>query len=153
MEVQMERPAKRRGPKRAEVVLSEEERVALEGWARRPSTANALASRARIVLACALGGSDVEVAARLGMRRNTVGGWRKRYLAGGIDGLLDEPRPGRPRTISDAQVEEVIVRTPRPRRRTPPTGRPARWPRRSACLRRRSRASGGRSPCSRTEWR
>jgi len=107
----MEREAKRRGPKRAEVVLSEEERVALEGWARRPSTANALASRARIVLACALGGSDVEVAARLGMSRNTVGRWRKRYLAGGIDGLLDEPRPGRPRTISDAQVEEVIVRT------------------------------------------
>ena len=107
----MERPGKRRGPKRAEVVLSEEERGALEAWARRPSTANALALRARIVLACAAGGSDVEVAARLGMSRNTVGRWRKRYLASGLDGLLDEPRPGRPRLISDAQIEEVIVRT------------------------------------------
>ena len=107
----MERPAKRRGPKRAEVVLSVEERSTLEGWTRRPSTANALAGRARIVLACAAGGSDVEVAARLGIHRHTVGKWRKRYLAGGVDGLLDEPRPGRPRSITDAQVEEVIVRT------------------------------------------
>src|SRR4051794_7771072 len=106
MEVQMQRPAKRRGPKRAEVVLSETERAALEGWTRRPSTANALASRARIVLACAAGGSDVEVAGRLGMNRNPVGKWRKRSLPDGIAGLLDEPRPGRPRSISDAQVEE-----------------------------------------------
>jgi transposase len=70
-----------------------------------------LASRARIVLACAEGGSDVQVGARLGVHRNTVGKWRQRYLADGLDGLLDEPRPGRPRTISDAQVEDVIVRT------------------------------------------
>jgi transposase len=107
----MEQSGKRRGPKRAEVTLGASEREALERWTRRATTANALAMRARIVLACADGGSDVEVAARLAVTRNTVGKWRKRYLADGLDGLLDEPRPGRPRTISDAQVEDVIVRT------------------------------------------
>jgi transposase len=107
----MEGAGKRRGRKRAEVVLSAEQRAALERWARRATTANALAMRARIVLACADGGADVAVAARLGVYRNTVGKWRQRYLAAGLDGLLDEPRPGRPRTISDAQVEEVVVRT------------------------------------------
>jgi len=111
MATRMERSGKRRGPKRAEVVLGDEQRAALERWARRATTANALAQRARIVLACADGGSDVEVAARLGLNRNTVGKWRTRYVAAGLDGLLDEPRPGRPRTISDAQVEEVVVRT------------------------------------------
>jgi transposase len=70
-----------------------------------------LASRARIVLGCAQGGTDVAVAAALGVDRNTVGKWRRRYLASGLDGLLDEPRPGRPRTISDVAVEQVIVRT------------------------------------------
>jgi transposase len=111
MTTQMEGAGRRRGRKRAEVVLSAEQRAALERWARRAMTANALAMRARIVLACADGGSDVAVAARLGLDRNTVGKWRQRYLAAGLDGLLDEPRPGRPRTISDAQVEEVVVRT------------------------------------------
>src|SRR5450432_1758806 len=111
METQMERSDRERGRPRAEVVLGAEEREALERWARRPTTANALASRARIVLACAAGGSDVEVGASLGASRNTVGKWRRRYLANGLEGLLDEPRPGAPRTISDAQVEEVIVRT------------------------------------------
>jgi transposase len=111
MHTQMKGSGKRRGPKRAEIVLSGEERAALEGWTRRATTANALACRARIVLAVADGGSDVDVAARLGFNRHTVGKWRKRYLADGLDGLLDEPRPGRPRLISDAQVEEVIVRT------------------------------------------
>jgi transposase len=111
MEAQMERSGRRRGAPRAEVVLDVDEREALERWARRPSTANALASRARIVLAVAAGGTDIAVAARLGASRQTVGKWRRRYLAHGLDGLLDEPRPGAPRTISDAQVEEVIVRT------------------------------------------
>jgi transposase len=111
MEAQMERSSERRGAPRAEVVLDVAEREALERWARRPTTANALASRARIVLAVAAGGTDVAVAARLGASRHTVGKWRRRYLADGLDGLLDEPRPGAPRTISDAQVEEVIART------------------------------------------
>jgi transposase len=111
MEAQMERSGRRRGAPRAEVVLDLAEREALERWARRPTTANALASRARIVLGCAAGGTDVAVGARLGVSRRTVGKWRRRYLADGLDGLLDEPRPGAPRTISDAQLEEVIVRT------------------------------------------
>jgi transposase len=111
METQMERSDRERGRPRAEVVLGAEEREALERWARRPTTANALASRARIVLAVAAGGTDVAVAARLGTTRHTVGKWRRRYLSDGLDGLLDEPRPGAPRTISDARVEEVIVRT------------------------------------------
>jgi transposase len=111
MEAQMESSGQSRGRPRAVVVLSADERAELERWTRRPTTANALASRARIVLACAAGGSDLEVAATLGFNRNTVGRWRRRYLADGLDGLVDEPRPGRPRTISDAAVEEVIVRT------------------------------------------
>jgi transposase len=111
MEAQMESSSRGRGRPRQNVVLSAAERAELERWARRPTTANGLASRARIVLACAAGGSDLAVAAALGADRNTVGKWRRRYLAQGLDGLADEPRPGRPRTISDAAVEEVIVRT------------------------------------------
>jgi transposase len=111
MEAQMKGSSRGRGRPRANVVLSAAEREELERWARRPSTSNALASRARMVLGCAAGASDGAVAEALGANRNTVGRWRRRYLAQGLDGLVDEPRPGRPRTISDAAVEEVIVRT------------------------------------------
>jgi transposase len=111
MEAQMEGSRQGRGRPREIVVLSAEEREELERWTRRPTTSNGLASRARIVLGCAQGDRDRAVAAALGVDRNTVGRWRRRYLARGLDGLLDEPRPGRPRTISDAAVEEVIVRT------------------------------------------
>ena len=108
----MERSSSRgRGRPRVEVVLSASERAELERWARRPKTSNALASRARMVLACADGASDLSIAASLGASRNTVGKWRRRYLERGLDGLVDEPRPGAPRTISDVQVEDVIVRT------------------------------------------
>ena len=92
-------------------MLSEDERRVLENWARRRSTAQGLAVRARIVLASAEGGSNLAVAARLGVNRSTVTKWRARFLAARLDGLSDEPRPGVPRTISDAQVEEVVVRT------------------------------------------
>ena len=85
-------------------MLSEDERRRLKNWARRRSTA-------RIVLACAQGGSNVTVAARLGISRGTVSKWRARFLRGRLDGLTDEPRPGVPHTITDAQVEEVVVRT------------------------------------------
>lgn len=67
--------------------------------------------RARIVLTCAEGGSNISVAARLGVSRGTVNRWRARFLRDRLDGLADEPRPGVPRTITDAQVEEVVVRT------------------------------------------
>ncbi len=92
-------------------MLSEAERRMLENWAKRRKTAQGLALRARIVLACAEGRSNVAVAARLGISRTTVKKWRARFLVRRLDGLGDEPRPGVPRTISDAQVEEVVVRT------------------------------------------
>src|ERR1035437_6903853 len=93
------------------LVLSEAERRMLENWAKRRKTAQGLALRARIVRACADGGPNIAVAARLGVSRTTVRKWRTRFLARRLDGLGDEPRPGVPRTISDAQVEEVVVRT------------------------------------------
>jgi transposase len=95
----------------APLVLSEDERRTPENWAKRRKTAQGLALRARIVLACAEGRSNTAVAARLGVSRPTVTRWRARFLARRLDGLGDEPRPGVPRTISDATVEEVIVRT------------------------------------------
>jgi transposase len=93
------------------LVLTGAERRTLENWVRRRSTAQGLALRARIVLACARGSSNVAVAARLGVSRTTVRKWRTRFLRDRLDGLPDEPRPGVPRTITDAQVEEVVVRT------------------------------------------
>jgi transposase len=93
------------------IELADDERAVLEGWTRRRTTAAALSLRARIVLACAAGESNTEIAARLGVHRNTVALWRRRFLEFGLDGLPDEPRPGQPRKITDAQVEEVITTT------------------------------------------
>lgn len=96
------------------LVLTAEEVTTLKQWARRPKTAQALALRSRIVLRCAQGegtSSNTVVAEELGVQRATVAKWRSRFLTDGLDGLLDEPRPGRPRTISDDQVEAVIVKT------------------------------------------
>ncbi|MDP9144822.1 MAG: IS630 family transposase [Actinomycetota bacterium] len=98
-------------PVLAELVLSDDERSQLQAWARRPTSAQALALRSRIVLAAAEGGGNTEVAQRLGVSRMTVGKWRARFVADRLDGLLDEPRPGRPRTVADEQVEAVITRT------------------------------------------
>jgi len=97
--------------KKPTLELSDDERETLERWARRPKSAQALALRCRIVLACAKGGSDIEVAGRLGITRETVGKWRRRFLAHRLEGLHDEPRPGAPRSIGDDAVEEVIVKT------------------------------------------
>ena len=91
--------------------LSEDQREELQRWLRRRKTAQALALRARIVLACAGGKSDVAVARELGTTRGTVGKWRRRFLLDGCDGLLDEARPGAPRKVSDGDVERVVVRT------------------------------------------
>ena len=95
----------------AAVVLSGEERETLERWARRPTSAQALALRCRIVLAAAGGETNGEIAARLGCHPTTVGKWRRRFAERGLDGLHDEPRPGKPRSIGDDAVERVIVKT------------------------------------------
>jgi len=104
-------PTRRRGPKLAPLVLSTDERATLERWSRRRSSAQALALRCRIVLACAEGTSNTEVAERLGLSRPTVTKWRARFVAHRLEGLVDEPRPGAPRTITDEQVERVVVKT------------------------------------------
>src|SRR5256714_1825543 len=96
---------------RAEVVLGGEERETLERWARRPKSSQALAFRCRVVLAAAEGRSSAEIASELGCNPSTVGRWRGRFAARGLDGLHDEPRPGKPRSISDRDVERVIVKT------------------------------------------
>jgi transposase len=98
-------------PVRAEVVLSDEEREVLERWARRPKSSQALALRCRIVLAAADGEQSKDIAARLGCTDSTVGKWRGRFARRGLDGLHDEPRPGKPRSIRDEDVERVIVKT------------------------------------------
>ncbi|MEK7877142.1 MAG: IS630 family transposase [Pseudomonadota bacterium] len=91
--------------------LSEAERAELMSLASRRKTAQALALRARIVLACSEGGQNKAVAAKLGLNRQTVGKWRRRFVEHRVDGLHDETRSGTPRTIEDAQIEAVIVRT------------------------------------------
>jgi transposase len=91
-----------------EVVLTSEERETLEQWARRPKTAQALAQRARIVLACTTAKTNGEIAEEFGVQRQTVGRWRGRFVRKRLQGLLDEPRPGAPRTITDAHVEDVV---------------------------------------------
>jgi len=93
------------------IELSDQERAQLEAWSRRRTSAQALALRARIVLQAADGLKNSEIAERLGISRPTVTTWRSRFAEHRLDGLLDEPRPGRPRTITDDKVEEVIVKT------------------------------------------
>jgi transposase len=91
--------------------LSVEETEELRRLERRRTTAQALALRARIILACAEGRSNGEVARSCGVTRPTVGKWRQRFVERSVEGLLDEPRPGRPRTVSDEDVERVLVMT------------------------------------------
>ena len=91
--------------------LTAEQREQLEQWTRRRSTAQALARRAAIVLLSIEGMNDIEIAKRLRTTRETVGRWRRRFLKLGVDGLLDEPRPGAPRKISDKDVERIITLT------------------------------------------
>src|SRR5712675_126354 len=99
------------GKPRLPLVLTDAERRTLQGWASRRKTAQGLAQRARIVLMCADGKTNVAVAAELGITRETAGKWRNRFIKQRFAGLSDEPRPGVPRTITDAQIEEVVVRT------------------------------------------
>ena len=93
------------------LTVTGEEQAMLTQWTRRPTTAQALAVRARIVLGAAQGRSNKAIAAELLLTEPTVGKWRRRFLAQRLDGLLDEPRPGAPRTIGDADVERVIALT------------------------------------------
>jgi transposase len=93
------------------LVLTDAERETLGRWSRRASSAQALAARSRIVLACAEGLSNVEVAVRLRVSRPTVGKWRARFLRDRLDGLLDEDRPGRPPSIALDQIEDIVVTT------------------------------------------
>jgi transposase len=95
----------------APVELTDDERAQLETWTRRRTSAQALALRSRIVLSAADGLNNTEIARELGIHRNVAGKWRSRFLRYRLDGLVDEPRPGRPRTVTDEQVEEVIVKT------------------------------------------
>src|SRR5688500_7827555 len=100
-----------RGPAAVAIELSEQERAALQRLARRRRSAAGLAQRCRIVLECARGQTTTAVAKRVGVSVPTVRRWRGRYAERGLDGLLDEPRPGQPRKISDDKVEQVIVKT------------------------------------------
>jgi transposase len=101
----------RRGRQLAPLSITTEERESLERWTRRPKTGQALAQRARIILESASGKSNTEVARRLRVTNQMVGKWRMRFLEKRLDGLLDEPRPGTPRRLGDAEVERVLTMT------------------------------------------
>ncbi len=101
----------RRGRRSPQLELSAEQRSTLQGWTRRRKAAQALSMRARIVLRAADGLTATAIAAEVHACIQTVSKWWRRFDERGLDGLLDEPRPGQPRKLSDAQIEEVIVRT------------------------------------------
>jgi transposase len=101
----------RTGRPKAELTLSGDERATLQRWARRAKSSQALALRANIILTCAEGRDNKETAALLRCHETTVGKWRKRFIDKRLDGLADEPRPGRVPTITDEQVEKVVVAT------------------------------------------
>jgi len=102
----------RTGRPKPKLIVSEEERSTLEAWARRPKTAQSLALRSKIILACAdTEQTNTAISRQLHVTPQTVGKWRSRFLNKGLDGLLDEPRPGTPRKLSDVEVERVLTMT------------------------------------------
>jgi transposase len=100
-----------RGRPKTQLVLTEAEHEELTALTLRRKTAQALALRARIVLACAEGVDNKLVASRQRVTPQTVSKWRARYVKDRLDGLLDAPRPGAPRTIEDTHVDAVIAKT------------------------------------------
>src|SRR4249920_3926782 len=142
--------ARMRGRPIASLVLSVAERSYLERQVRRHRVARSLSERCRVILRCADGLPSKSVGAELGLHEHTVGKWRRRFLRDRCDGLLDEVRPGRPRTINDDQVAAVIERT----LRTTPADA-THWSIRSMAAETgfptpRSAGCGRRSACSRT---
>lgn len=101
----------RTGRPKVTLVLSDEEKKTLQALIRRGTTAQRLAQRARIVLRCAEGSDNKAVAKHERVTQQTVCKWRKRFLAKRMAGLLDEPRPGAPRTIDDDKVDQVVAQT------------------------------------------
>ena len=101
----------RTGRPKKPLEITDEDRDKLQTIARRPKSAQAMAMRARIVLCCGEGMSNSEVAHKLRITGATVGKWRERFRKQGLDGLLDEPRVGAPRTITDRQIEQVVTKT------------------------------------------
>ena len=116
-----------RGRPKAPLALTEEERQTLERWARRAKSSQALALRCKIVLACAEGATNKAVAEQLGIWPQTVTKWRGRFVRRRLEGLSDEPRPGRPRAITDTQVEQVLTKT----LEQPPPNHDSHWSTRS----------------------
>ncbi|WP_436846230.1 IS630 family transposase [Streptomyces shenzhenensis] len=107
------------GPKPLPLELSDHERRVLRGWLRKKTASQALVLRSRIVLACAEGRPNAQVAQDLDVSRETVRKWRARFAADRLEGLADQPRPGAPRKITDEQVEALVART---LDQAPPTG-------------------------------
>jgi transposase len=101
----------RRGRPTTAITVSAEDRTTLERWCRRRKTNAGLARRSRIVLLAADGLSNREIAERVGCHPNTAALWRRRFAARGPEGVVDEPRPGRPRVIGDDKVEEIVLAT------------------------------------------
>src|SRR3954469_18960544 len=130
----------RTGRPKAELTLTVEEREQLQRWAQRRVSAQALAMRSRIVLACAQGRANAAVADELGVSAQMVGKWRARFVEARLDGLSDDPRPGRPPSITAEQVEDVWWPRWSPCRPTPRIGRGRRWRSGPGCP---SPASGG----------
>jgi transposase len=101
----------RTGRPTAPLMLTMTERATLQQWARRPKTAQGLAQRARIILACAEGQTNKAVARASRVTQQTVCKWRQRFVAQRLDGLLDDPRPGAPRTVTDAAIDRLVAQT------------------------------------------